>query len=429
MNEERKEETITTKFDESKIRIIPAFFNGIGLEVYDTDHGRAADTAVAVLDADEVGHLVNTLRMAAKLPPEGYTFAEYERDAARTVRPELSPEQLLLNAALGLAGEAGEVLTAAMELAVKAASMADLVKKVAFHGHPLDEAAKAKLKKEGGDVLWYLALVARVLETTLDDMARGNIDKLKARYPEGFSPEASLNRKPEGRVWTPTAEEQVAARMSPRKIVQEAPSACLDPRTLVHVMVAHAGREDSIVCGWNPPAGVTYGVANVNGSSTIDWAGVTCPECRHFALTQPPPGVLVHRRFGLSVDDARPYRTSCGTVACEDNSTTADIRVTCPECLQVGAVPESAIVRHIATAGGSACGLTVRELSARRGILVRFEASPNCPDCLRQPVRVAHALAPKGGMFRCGEVRPENYNPTPAVTAVSVLCRKCWPTP
>ncbi len=80
---------------------------------------------------------------------------------------------------LGLAGESGEV--------------ADMLKKHLGHKHDLD---KPKMAKELGDVLWYVAACADMLGYTLEDVARMNIEKLKARYPFGFDPERSKNRKP-----------------------------------------------------------------------------------------------------------------------------------------------------------------------------------------------------------------------------------------
>lgn len=81
------------------------------------------------------------------------------------------------NFALGIAGEAGEV--------------ADYIKKVLYHGHPMD---KDKLCKELGDVLWYIATLADTACFTLEEVARVNIEKLKKRYPEGFNKERSINR-------------------------------------------------------------------------------------------------------------------------------------------------------------------------------------------------------------------------------------------
>jgi len=104
---------------------------------------------------------------------------EYQRQAMRTGSGS-NPEIRLNLSAMGLAGEAGEFV--------------DLVKKHLFHGHPLDV---GKAKKELGDVLWYVAFAASALGFDLSDVAEANIAKLKARYPDGFSSEASLNRKPE----------------------------------------------------------------------------------------------------------------------------------------------------------------------------------------------------------------------------------------
>ena len=104
------------------------------------------------------------------------TLDEYQHLAARTMGPR-TREQQLANVALGLAGEAGEV--------------ADIFKKHLFHAHPLDTAA---LVKELGDCLWYIAGAATALDLSLGDIAAGNVDKLRRRYPEGFSEERSLNR-------------------------------------------------------------------------------------------------------------------------------------------------------------------------------------------------------------------------------------------
>lgn len=79
--------------------------------------------------------------------------------------------------ALGLTGEAGE--------------FADHVKKHLAQGHALDATV---LDKEAGDMLWYLARYATWRGTTLGHIARLNLAKLKARYGEKFTPEASQTR-------------------------------------------------------------------------------------------------------------------------------------------------------------------------------------------------------------------------------------------
>lgn len=103
---------------------------------------------------------------------------EYQQLAMRTANQTLFPEQQLVNAALGLAGESGEI--------------ADAVKKHLFQGHPLD---RDHLLKEAGDCAWYLALLATALHCDLSSVLTMNIDKLRKRYPDGFDAERSINRK------------------------------------------------------------------------------------------------------------------------------------------------------------------------------------------------------------------------------------------
>ena len=103
-------------------------------------------------------------------------LSTYQKLAARTLGPR-SREEQLSNAALGLAGEAGET--------------ADMVKKHLFHEHPLDHDA---IVKELGDCLWYVAAMATTLGVSLDEVGERNIEKLRRRYPDGFSAERSLNR-------------------------------------------------------------------------------------------------------------------------------------------------------------------------------------------------------------------------------------------
>lgn len=78
---------------------------------------------------------------------------------------------------MGLSGESGEVT--------------DHIKKVAFQGHDLD---KEEIAKELGDVLWYVARTADSIGYKLEDIAEMNVKKLRKRYPNGFSEEASRNR-------------------------------------------------------------------------------------------------------------------------------------------------------------------------------------------------------------------------------------------
>lgn len=104
-------------------------------------------------------------------------FREYQELAKRTANDKNEIKYKLANYAMGLSGEAGEVT--------------DYLKKVVFHGHSMD---KDKLKDELGDVLWYLSNLAELMDIDLRDIAEHNIEKLKQRYPDGFSKERSQNR-------------------------------------------------------------------------------------------------------------------------------------------------------------------------------------------------------------------------------------------
>ena len=102
---------------------------------------------------------------------------EYQTLAMTTLNPQLSKKEVLINSVMGLCGESGEAI--------------DIVKKWMAHGHELD---KKHLAKELGDIAWYLAETATALDMDLEDILQANIDKLKKRYPEGFSSERSRVR-------------------------------------------------------------------------------------------------------------------------------------------------------------------------------------------------------------------------------------------
>ena len=102
---------------------------------------------------------------------------EYQRLAMQTLNPELNKKEVLINSVMGVCGESGEAI--------------DIVKKWFAQGHELD---KEHLKKELGDIAWYLAEAATALDTTLEEILQANIEKLQKRYPEGFNKEKSLTR-------------------------------------------------------------------------------------------------------------------------------------------------------------------------------------------------------------------------------------------
>lgn len=108
------------------------------------------------------------------------TINEYQKECLRTepIDAKISKTCRIENGLMGLNGEAGEAI--------------DILKKFLFQGHDLDT---QHLAKELGDVAWYLAVSADALGYSLEDIFKMNIEKLRARYPDGFDPELSKNRK------------------------------------------------------------------------------------------------------------------------------------------------------------------------------------------------------------------------------------------
>ncbi|MBE9524399.1 MAG: nucleoside triphosphate pyrophosphohydrolase family protein [Chloroflexi bacterium] len=106
------------------------------------------------------------------------TLDQYQAFASRTAGAGGDGQHRLIIAALGLAGEAGE--------------FANLVKKLTAHGH---DVPTEELSEELGDVLWYLAEAATAINASLGELAGENVDKLRQRYPEGFSSARSINRE------------------------------------------------------------------------------------------------------------------------------------------------------------------------------------------------------------------------------------------
>ena len=101
-------------------------------------------------------------------------FAELEANGTNTSQ--------LMTAALGLTAESGE--------------FTEIVKKIILQGKPYNEENVFHMKRELGDICWYLAQACMALDTTFDEVIEMNVEKLKARYPGGeFDVHKSENRK------------------------------------------------------------------------------------------------------------------------------------------------------------------------------------------------------------------------------------------
>ena len=88
------------------------------------------------------------------------------------------------------------LLTAALGLTAESGEFTEVVKKIVFQGKPYNEDNVFHMKRELGDICWYIAQACMALDTTFDELIEMNVDKLKARYPGGeFDVHKSENRK------------------------------------------------------------------------------------------------------------------------------------------------------------------------------------------------------------------------------------------
>ena len=100
----------------------------------------------------------------------------------RELYSEGLPVERLLTAAVGMSAESGE--------------FTEIVKKMIFQGKPVNEDNLFHLKRELGDIMWYVAQACMALDTDFNEIIEMNVDKLKSRYPGGeFDVHFSENRK------------------------------------------------------------------------------------------------------------------------------------------------------------------------------------------------------------------------------------------
>ena len=88
------------------------------------------------------------------------------------------------------------LLTAALGLTAESGEFTEVVKKILLQGKPYNEDNVFHMKRELGDICWYLSQACMALDTTFDEIIEMNVDKLKARYPGGeFDVHKSENRR------------------------------------------------------------------------------------------------------------------------------------------------------------------------------------------------------------------------------------------
>ena len=97
------------------------------------------------------------------------------------LREQEFPTERMLTAAVGMSAEAGE--------------FTEIVKKIVFQGKPVTQENLFHLKRELGDIMWYVSQACIGLDISIEEVIQMNFEKLNARYPEGaFSIERSENR-------------------------------------------------------------------------------------------------------------------------------------------------------------------------------------------------------------------------------------------
>ena len=131
------------------------------------------DTALKISNVLET----DLLSLMDQTEGEGLTGNHYQMLAARTINNNLRRSEQGKHALHGMVGEIGELHS---------------IYQKRYQGHEFDE---EHAKKELGDLLWFVAEYCTAHGWNLESIMQMNIDKLKARYPEGFAADKSLHRK------------------------------------------------------------------------------------------------------------------------------------------------------------------------------------------------------------------------------------------
>ena len=129
-----------------------------------------------MIDPKKYAEFVNAVTSSPSKDYPSFTARLFELER------EGFPSERLLTAAVGLSAEAGE--------------FTEVVKKIVFQGKPVNEENLFHMKRELGDIMWYMMQACIGLETCLDEIIEMNVEKLSSRYPDGaFDIYFSENRK------------------------------------------------------------------------------------------------------------------------------------------------------------------------------------------------------------------------------------------
>jgi NTP pyrophosphatase (non-canonical NTP hydrolase) len=124
---------------------------------------------------------------------------KYVEFVRQTTSPASSDFAKLLVRLTELEAEGASVthlVTAAFGMSAEAGEFTEVVKKMILQGKPYNDDNLFKLRRELGDLVWYMAQACIALNMSFDEVIQMNFEKLSARYPDGtFDVERSENRK------------------------------------------------------------------------------------------------------------------------------------------------------------------------------------------------------------------------------------------
>jgi NTP pyrophosphatase (non-canonical NTP hydrolase) len=122
-------------------------------------------------------------------------YIEFVRQTTSPASSEYPKLVERLNELEGQGADVSRLLTAAFGMSAEAGEFTEVVKKIFLQGKPYTEDNIFHMKRELGDLCWYLAQACMALDTNFDEVLQMNYEKLSARYPAGsFDVYRSENR-------------------------------------------------------------------------------------------------------------------------------------------------------------------------------------------------------------------------------------------
>jgi NTP pyrophosphatase (non-canonical NTP hydrolase) len=122
-------------------------------------------------------------------------YIEFVRQTTSPASSEYSKLVERLTELEGQGADVSRLMTAAFGMSAEAGEFTEVVKKIFLQGKPYTEENVFHMKRELGDLCWYLAQACMALDITFEEVLEMNYEKLSARYPAGaFDVYRSENR-------------------------------------------------------------------------------------------------------------------------------------------------------------------------------------------------------------------------------------------